>query len=1210
MHDVGPVAHHVRRVERDERRVGAPRIDLRRIAPQPRQLDPRAQREPAVQIGHDLRLPRAGVRGRVVEVEVVLVLPRLDVRVQVAFLPPGAPAPGPDAESPVLEKVLVALGGEAQERLGAPPRLEARGEQAQRALVDLGGGQLQAGIATLGLVDHTGRRRVPEVAILRADHRRDHLAHSHPAVAADPADRRVRALEPRRTHETEPRDAEEDRRAGTSHGGGGRGRRDEREPQALNLAQVHEPLLDGVGAKRNAVQPPARSPVGRPVGVQHRDHAAVAHVETVVADREHEAHEALPGADSRHRVELEVAVQVFGVHEAVVPPAAGAEIPEAVLCEQAVLRGAAQRQRVHHDAQRRVGDAVGHAVGKNALIGEPRVPGVRDRIPLGVESPPAHEALAVVRRVPGIGVREGLGDPRERVLEHRAEVHQQRGVVGLGGPVVVLPHPHLDVLDARQVDAGGRESLRDRAPARAVPMRADPTGRARPRVREAQHRVGVQHQPERRLGRLRLAHDPDRGVDLLRQELDWVAGRVEGQALPGQGGGGGRIESRRRDPERLGAARGRGDAPPMPAALGEGDEPSRLGLEFLHIGLAGPVRAGTRQRSLRGNAQQRRDVGVDARQLVQRPREEVGLEMQLRAHAADEARGGLEAEGGPGERALLVLEQPGEGHLAARAEVVPCREAIDRRGRDGKRGALLELGAHLGRAALEQRVGVLELHLPAGVVDGVVHVPREQAAADGDLLAPVTDLEAVEGQRTPVGRRGHVGLEPQREHRGGPLARQEGAGGAIQRVVALGARELGRVGEGLEVREHDEVVPQRCALARITGAREEAVVLVEPGRVRLEREPEPREVGLSGCDGPLALVHRDDELHGLARDLAAADAVGAADLEAEAGRARRHARLRIVDQSKRVDQGRVGVRRDRERADAASRAGRRGNAARLARRDVGDREVVALVKPRGEREPAPARVHVVVLPLLQDLPLEGTGALRAAVHGPARARAAGHRPHAADVLVAVREWREGPHPIDVQAPHAQGIGEARRVDREDVHGRVARDQGRIDREEEPARFVVQVARDAINRLGRRRAHIVDTILDDVPPLLGVDPGQLERAELRRRLHAEVVRGDGRGDEAGGRSAEGDVPGLDALQDVVLESLIPDLQVVVGVELPAAVEIHVHVQPLAHDAAGAHRVLRHGTDRRESSPASRDRLLPVDRRARQIAEPVRLELEAN
>src|SRR5207253_9247185 len=102
--------------------------------------------------------------------------------------------------------------------------------------------------------------------------------------------------------------------------------------------------------------------------------------------------------------------------------------------------------------------------------------------------------------------------------------------------------------------------------------------------------------------------------------------------------------------------------------------------------------------------------------------------------------------------------------------------------------------------------------------------------------------------------------------------------------------------------------------------------------------------------------------------------------------------------------------------------------------------------------------------------------------------------------------------------------------------------------------------------------IVAAIVGDVPPLLGVDPGQLERAELRRRLHAEVVRGDGRGDEAGGGSAEGDVPGLDALQDVVLESLIPDLQVVVGVELPAAVEIHVHVQPLAHDAGGAHRVL--------------------------------------
>ena len=239
-------------------------------------------------------------------------------------------------------------------------------------------------------------------------------------------------------------------------------------------------------------------------------------------------------------------------------------------------------------------------------------------------------------------------------------------------------------------------------------------------------------------------------------------------------------------------------------------------------------------------------------------------------------------------------------------------------------------------------------------------------------------------------------MQLQGEHGGRTLCGQQGARGAVERVIALTGVELRRVGERREVREHHEVVPHGRALQRIAGAREQPVVLVERVRVGRERQPEAREVGLVGGHRALAAIHREGECHGLPCDLAPTHAVGAPDLEAERRRRGRHAGSRVVHEAQRVHEARVGSRRDGERPDAAPRA-----AGRLAHRDVGHGEVVALVEPAGEREPGAAGIGVVVPPLQQDLPLKRSRALRDAVHR-LRPRATGHGAQAPDVLVAVR----------------------------------------------------------------------------------------------------------------------------------------------------------------------------------------------------------------
>src|SRR5207247_2172565 len=136
-------------------------------------------------------------------------------------------------------------------------------------------------------------------------------------------------------------------------------------------------------------------------------------------------------------------------------------------------------------------------------------------------------------------------------------------------------------------------------------------------------------------------------------------------------------------------------------------------------------------------------------------------------HADDEAGRRFEAKRWPRERALLLLEQAGEVDRPALPQVVARGEAVDRRGGDRECGALLELRAHLSRAALEQRVVVLEGDLASGVVDAVIGVACEELATEVDLFRAVPDLEAVERQLAAVARRRDAGVHAEREDRWG-----------------------------------------------------------------------------------------------------------------------------------------------------------------------------------------------------------------------------------------------------------------------------------------------------------------------------------------------------------------------------------------------------------------------------------------------------------
>ncbi len=267
-----------------------------------------------------------------------------------------------------------------------------------------------------------------------------------------------------------------------------------------------------------------------------------------------------------------------------------------------------------------------------------------------------------------------------------------------------------------------------------------------------------------------------------------------------------------------------------------------------------------------------------------------------------------------------------------------------------------------------------------------------------------------------------------------------------------------------------------------------------------------------------------------------------------------------------------------------------------------------MIEPVRQGEPRAGGIDVVVLPFLQDLPLEGALALNRAIHraAPGSAR---HGAHAAHVLVAARARRDRAPAVHAQRADGQRIGARQLIELENVDRGIARQRARIDGEEKPAGLVIEVAGLAIDRLAGDVADAVEPVFHHVALLLRQDAAELQRPQLGDRLHAEIVGGDRGGDEPRRRRLERHVAGLDSPQDFVLQALVPDVEVVVGVELALAVEVDVDVQPLPHDTGGADRVLRIGTDRGKAAAASRQRKLPLLRRAAQIAELIHFQLEA-
>ncbi len=128
-------------------------------------------------------------------------------------------------------------------------------------------------------------------------------------------------------------------------------------------------------------------------------------------------------------------------------------------------------------------------------------------------------------------------------------------------------------------------------------------------------------------------------------------------------------------------------------------------------------------------------------------------------------------------------------------------------------------------------------------------------------------------------------------------------------------------------------------------------------------------------------------------------------------------------------------------------------------------------------------------------------------------------------------------------------------------------------------------------------------------LLREDRSELQRSCLGLGLDAEGVGGYAGGDESGGGSAERDVAHFDAPQNLVLETLVKHVDVVVRAELPLRVEIHIHVDPITHDATGAHQKLLVEGRGREPALASQRGIVHVGRRAAFVSEPVHLQLQS-
>ena len=206
--------------------------------------------------------------------------------------------------------------------------------------------------------------------------------------------------------------------------------------------------------------------------------------------------------------------------------------------------------------------------------------------------------------------------------------------------------------------------------------------------------------------------------------------------------------------------------------------------------------------------------------------------------------------------------------------------------RDREDSPLLEPCRDLGGPLPQEQLGIDEGHLPDLVVDPVVHVPLQLAAADEELLAALPDLQGVEVEGGAVSAAGRVVAKPERELRGRPLRQQEVHRRPVERIGDLRRSEAGGIGERREVGEHDVPVTHHRLGLRVAGAGEQAILAIEQGRVARHREAELLEIGVTRPrHRALRTVEQDAHLKGGGVEVLAGHPVDVPHLLAEAAAA-------------------------------------------------------------------------------------------------------------------------------------------------------------------------------------------------------------------------------------------------------------------------------------------------------------------------------------
>ena len=264
---------------------------------------------------------------------------------------------------------------------------------------------------------------------------------------------------------------------------------------------------------------------------------------------------------------------------------------------------------------------------------------------------------------------------------------------------------------------------------------------------------------------------------------------------------------------------------------------------------------------------------------------------------------------------------------------------------------------------------------------------------------------------------------------------------------------------------------------------------------------------------------------------------------------------------------------------------------------IAHRQVIVLVQLGGQRKPEPRGVEVVVGALNQKLPADRSEAL-GGVYRPAECG------NAAEIGIGSALILGRPVAIypNLGRPVSRRHGGGRKI--QNVDAGVARERrGGIDHPEEPAGLEIQVSKLAVLGLARGLAHGIDS-LGDLASLLGRGQRlELKRTDVEPGVYAEVIGRDRRGDESGLRRHKGDRPNLYTADDLVFESLIVDLNVVVGGEIALGVVVDVDVYPLPDGAAGSNVYLIVESGWLEAAAAAGVGVLQDGRAAALVSKPV-------